>query len=105
MNKNKNKQTLRANHTTPGTHRNNLKEEGGNHPPQNKQLHKLLINIIFAYSPKKNSANPMEEYSTLKPATNSASASGRLGSQSWCHGETANAPRRLGSHALGATLA
>ena len=38
---------------------------------------KLLINNIFAYSPKKNNANPIAEYSTLYPDTNSASASGK----------------------------
>src|SRR4051812_27140863 len=32
---------------------------------------------ILLYSPRKNMANIMEEYSTLYPATNSASASGR----------------------------
>jgi len=32
---------------------------------------------MLQYSPKKNSANPIEEYSTLNPATNSASASGK----------------------------
>jgi len=33
--------------------------------------------IMLPYSPKKNIAKVMEEYSTLYPATNSASASGR----------------------------
>jgi hypothetical protein len=32
---------------------------------------------ILLYSPKKNKAKLIEEYSTLKPATNSASASGK----------------------------
>ena len=36
-----------------------------------------LIIIIFAYSPRKNNANPIDEYSTLYPATSSASASGK----------------------------
>ena len=39
--------------------------------------HKLLITIMLAYSPKKKSVNPIDEYSTLNPATNSASASGK----------------------------
>jgi len=77
INKNKKKQTFRANQTTPGTQKSIKRSEGGSHPPQNKQAHKLLIRIILAYSPKKNRANPIEEYSTLNPATNSASASGR----------------------------
>jgi hypothetical protein len=33
--------------------------------------------IIFAYSPKKNKAKPIAEYSVKNPATNSASASGK----------------------------
>ena len=32
---------------------------------------------MFPYSPKKNNANPIAEYSTLYPDTNSASASGK----------------------------
>ena len=35
------------------------------------------INVILPYSPRKNIAKIMEEYSMLYPATNSASASGR----------------------------
>ena len=48
-----------------------------NHPPKNKTVIKTDIKIIFAYSAKKNKANPIAEYSTLYPATNSASASGK----------------------------
>jgi hypothetical protein len=50
---------------------------GDNQPPKKKITTKLDIKIILQYSPKKNKAKPMEEYSTLKPATSSASASGR----------------------------
>jgi hypothetical protein len=50
---------------------------GGSHPPRNRILQIVLILIIFLYSPRKNRANPREEYSTLYPATSSASASGR----------------------------
>jgi hypothetical protein len=46
-------------------------------PPKKKITNKLDINRIFAYSPKKNAANIIAEYSTLYPATNSASASGK----------------------------
>src|SRR5215212_2820207 len=35
------------------------------------------IMIMFMYSPRKNSANDIDEYSVIKPATSSASASGR----------------------------
>jgi hypothetical protein len=37
----------------------------------------VLIKIILEYSPRKNKANPMAEYSVKYPATNSASASGK----------------------------
>jgi len=46
-------------------------------PPKKKITNKQLINKIFAYSPKKKAANKKAEYSTLYPATNSASASGK----------------------------
>jgi len=46
-------------------------------PPKKKIINKQLINKILAYSPKKNAANRNAEYSTLYPATNSASASGK----------------------------
>src|SRR5690606_5235757 len=51
--------------------------KGANHPPKNKITTRLLINNIFPYSPKKNRAKPIAEYSTLYPETNSASASGK----------------------------
>ena len=38
---------------------------------------KTLIAIIEPYSAKKNSANPILEYSTLNPETSSDSASGK----------------------------
>ena len=40
-------------------------------------MDKLDIKSILLYSPKKNNAKAMELYSTLYPATNSASASGK----------------------------
>jgi hypothetical protein len=49
----------------------------GNQPPKNKIVIKVDINSILLYSPKKNIAKIIEEYSTLYPATNSASASGK----------------------------
>jgi len=48
-----------------------------NQPPKNIIVQKLLINIIEPYSAKKNKANPILAYSTLKPETSSDSASGR----------------------------
>ena len=47
------------------------------HPPKKKIVDKQLIIIILPYSAKKNKANAIALYSTLYPATNSASASGR----------------------------
>ena len=38
---------------------------GANQPPKNNITVKPLIKSIFAYSPKKNSAKPKAEYSTL----------------------------------------
>jgi len=47
------------------------------HPPRNTMTVKALIKIIELYSAKKNKAKPILEYSTLKPETNSDSASGK----------------------------
>ena len=49
----------------------------GNQPPKNKVDTKALIRSILAYSPRKNKAKVIAEYSTLYPETNSASASGK----------------------------
>jgi hypothetical protein len=46
-------------------------------PPINRITKRADISKMFPYSPKKNMANIIEEYSTLYPATNSASASGK----------------------------
>ena len=48
-----------------------------NHPPKNNMDERALIKSIFEYSAKKKSAKVIDEYSTLYPETNSASASGR----------------------------
>jgi len=48
-----------------------------NQPPRNIMTVKILIKIIEPYSAKKNKAKPILAYSTLKPLTNSDSASGR----------------------------
>ena len=54
-----------------------VKLNNGNQPPQNKILITVLITIILPYSPIKNKAKPIAEYSVLKPETNSPSASGK----------------------------
>jgi hypothetical protein len=48
-----------------------------NQPPKNKRTVNKLIRIIEPYSAKKKRAKPILAYSTLKPETNSDSASGR----------------------------
>lgn len=50
-------------------------KKGAAHPPRNNKANKKLINIIWEYSAKKNKAKDIEEYSTLKPETNSDSPS------------------------------
>jgi hypothetical protein len=56
---------LSPNQTGPGIQENKKIFIGGSHPPKNKRAQSTLIKIMFAYSPKKNRANPIEEYSTL----------------------------------------
>lgn len=46
-------------------------------PPRNKTAPRVDIKTMLAYSARKNIANVVAEYSTLKPATSSASASGK----------------------------
>jgi hypothetical protein len=48
-----------------------------NQPPINIITVNKLIRIIEQYSARKNKAKPILEYSTLKPDTNSDSASGK----------------------------
>ena len=50
---------------------------GDNQPPKNNKLTKADNHAILLYSAKKNIAKVIEEYSTLYPATISASASGK----------------------------
>lgn len=59
-----------------------ITDAGGNtvvvpQPPRNSSAFITDIMIIFPYSARKNIANTIEEYSTLYPATSSASASGK----------------------------
>src|SRR5262245_59462279 len=46
-------------------------------PPKNSVTAMELMTIMFMYSPRKNSAHFMDEYSVWNPATSSPSASGR----------------------------
>lgn len=49
----------------------------GSQPPKKRIVITADISNMLLYSPKKNIANTIDEYSTLYPATSSASASGR----------------------------
>jgi hypothetical protein len=51
------------------------RKKRANHPPMNNSTNNADINSILLYSPKKNIAKIIEEYSVLYPATSSASAS------------------------------
>jgi Holliday junction resolvase RusA-like endonuclease len=75
--RNKKQTVFNPNQNNPGTHSKKTNEIGESQPPRKKMTHNVLITIIFAYSPKKKRAKPIDEYSTLNPATNSASASGK----------------------------
>ena len=68
---------FKPSHIEPGIQYRIVNDNGGSQPPRKRITHSTLIIIIFAYSPRKNNANPIDEYSTLYPATSSASASGR----------------------------
>lgn len=62
----------------PRTKGSKIKIKGtNNQPPKNIITVKTLINIIEPYSARKNNAKPILAYSTLKPDTNSDSASGK----------------------------
>jgi len=76
MNPNKTHTTLNPIQINPGI---KLPTTGiiGIQPPKNKIIVKADIRIMFEYSPKKNKANPIAEYSVKYPATSSASASGK----------------------------
>jgi hypothetical protein len=50
---------------TPGIKVKGIKLKKGCQPPKNKIAVKADIKIILAYSPKKNKAKPIAEYSTL----------------------------------------
>ncbi len=68
---------LAANQIGPGIQFRGSISNGGNHPPRNRIEVMPDIRIMLAYSPRKNRAKAMPEYSTLYPATSSASASGK----------------------------
>lgn len=65
MKPNNNKTVLKLNQIVLGIQKKSFKGKIGNQPPKKKIVVKLHIKIILAYSPKKNKAKPIAEYSTL----------------------------------------
>src|SRR6476620_6501436 len=68
---------LSVNQTMPGTQVNGAIGNGGSHPPMNRIVVIAHIVAIATYSPSMNIMYGLEPYSTMKPATNSDSASTR----------------------------
>lgn len=66
-------------HTTFKANENGPKKKPATEkkPPKKQTDMNVAKNNMLLYSAKKNKAKNMDEYSTLYPATNSASASGR----------------------------
>src|ERR1700679_643113 len=73
----KRKMILPRNQNTPGTAVNGQTDSGGSQPPKNITLIIAQSRMMLTYSPRKKSRNGVEEYSTMKPATSSDSASSR----------------------------
>src|SRR5579871_2142564 len=71
------KPSLSRNQMMPGTRVKGMMLSGGSQPPRNSTLIRPHSMMTFIYSPRKNSRNGAEEYSTKKPATSSDSASSR----------------------------
>src|SRR5215475_1987076 len=68
---------LSTNQITPGIQVNGATGKGGSQPPRNKIVAMAHMVAMAMYSPRKNSRNGVEEYSTANPATSSDSASTR----------------------------
>src|SRR6478735_11595472 len=71
------RQILSANQNTPGSQVKGAIGNGGSHPPRNRIVVSEHMVMIATYSPSMNSRYGVEEYSTMKPATSSDSASAR----------------------------
>src|SRR5665213_1607841 len=71
------KRSLSRNQITPGTTVNGQTESGGSQPPKNSTVIRPESMMTFMYSPRKNRRNGVDEYSVMKPATSSDSASRR----------------------------
>src|SRR5687767_15592341 len=76
-NRKKKNQTLSVSQSTPGIAFMGQMSIGGSQPPRNRIDIIAHIRTMFRYSPTMKSKYGVEEYSTMKPATSSDSASGR----------------------------
>src|SRR5664279_195114 len=74
---------LSSSQITPGTRVNGQIASGGSHPPRNSTDISAQSRMMLTYSPRKNSRNGVEEYSTMKPATSSDSASSMSNGARW----------------------
>src|SRR5581483_2167846 len=77
MKTNRQNTTLSANQNRPNSWPKMRRLNGASQPPRNRIVTTPDIMIMFMYSPRKNRAKDMDEYSVMKPATSSDSASGR----------------------------
>src|SRR5918998_2625736 len=73
----KRKLALSTNQMTPGTQVKGGNGIGDSQPPRNRIVPSAHMPMMATYSPSMNIRNGVEEYSTMKPATSSDSASGR----------------------------
>src|SRR5580698_8429186 len=73
----KTKNALSTNQITPGTQVNGGTASGGSQPPRNRIVAMAHMVQTATYSPSMNIMYGVEPYSTMKPATNSDSASTR----------------------------
>src|SRR5262252_11010653 len=71
------KNSFSENQITPGIQVNGGSATGGSQPPRNRMVAIAHIVVIATYSPSMNIMYGVEPYSTMKPATNSDSASTR----------------------------
>src|SRR5712692_5104648 len=68
---------LSTNQITPGIQVKGATAKGGSQPPRNRIVAMAHMVAMAMYSPRKNSRNGVDEYSTANPATSSDSASTR----------------------------
>src|SRR6516164_11267315 len=71
------KNSLSENQITPGIQVKGGSSTSGSQPPRNRMVAIAHIVVIATYSPSMNRRYGVEPYSTMKPATNSDSASTR----------------------------